>query len=828
MQSRVKRRLALSALAVAMTVALVGAFSASAAFAADQSVTVDMSTNLGAPNYKASGFLYGLSADGTAPAGALLADTKPQLFRGGAVDVDYPCGWEASCGMSGYEARFATILAQANRAKSLGANYQWLLSDTWNDGNVDYPGDGGNWSPWEAFLTQAVDDALSNNMTNVEFDIWNEPDNSYFWPRSTAQYDQMWITAVQTIRSLDPSAVIVGPDYSTYNSSELQSWLTWAQSNSVLPNILSWHFAPDPVTDVAAVEAIEADLGITSITGIYIGEYIFANQENAGYTAWYLSRMQQSDALGGDHGVWGSCCETPDLSDILTSSGQPTGQWWSYAAYGEQTGNLVTVTDSADIAGTASTDSSRNEAYIMLGDDGSETGNVTVNITNLNDASYLVGSGEVHVVVSEIPNGAPQATPPVSLVTDATVVSNAISVRIPWSDPTVAYSITLTPYSSSAPVGQVVVNDTDPSVTRTGTSWAESSNRGFGDYDDDVAYTTNNGDSAQFTFTGTSVEVIGEKYPSPGQGNVQISIDGGTPVTVSTTAASREAQQVIYTSPTLSPGSHTVTITKESGTYMVLDAFAYMPSNQTVEANNTTTNAVYTGTGWGESSGRGDGDYDDDVSYTANNGDYATFSFTGTSVTVIGEKNSSQGNVQVAIDGGTPTTVSTYSASSQVQQAIYTASGLSDGPHTITITKESGTWMTIDAYEYLSSDPPIEVNNTTSAATYTGTSWSDSTNRGLGDLGDDLEYTTNNGDYATFSFTGTSVQVIGETIPSPYQGNVQISVDGGTPVTVSTTSSSDEVQQVIYTSPTLSAGTHTIKITKESGTYMTIDGFRYQ
>ena len=64
------------------------------------------------------------------------------------------------------------------------------------------------------------------------------------------------------------------------------------------------------------------------------------------------------------------------------------------------------------------------------------------------------------------------------------------------------------------------------------------------------------------TFTGTAVSFIGEKGLD--QGQIAWSIDGQAQTTVDTSAQARAAQQVLITSATLSPGSHTLQITKKS------------------------------------------------------------------------------------------------------------------------------------------------------------------------------------------------------------------------------------------------------------------------
>jgi hypothetical protein len=103
-------------------------------------------------------------------------------------------------------------------------------------------------------------------------------------------------------------------------------------------------------------------------------------------------------------------------------------------------------------------------------------------------------------------------------------------------------------------------------------------------------------------------------------------------------------------------------------------------------------------TGWSASTSRGYGDLDDDVHVAQTNGAEASFTFRGTGVTVIGEKNTDQGLVELYVDGVSQGTVNTSASSRQVQQAIYQKSGLTDALHTVRVVKRSGSSATIDAF----------------------------------------------------------------------------------------------------------------------------------
>lgn len=120
-----------------------------------------------------------------------------------------------------------------------------------------------------------------------------------------------------------------------------------------------------------------------------------------------------------------------------------------------------------------------------------------------------------------------------------------------------------------------VFNNTDVGITYTG-SWSLSSSRGVGDYMNDVQYTTINGDSFEFPFSGSNIEYISEKNTD--MGNVDVYIDGVLKQTVSCYNGTRLVQQSIYSMTGLSIGSHVLKVVKKSGAFMLVDALKQTPS----------------------------------------------------------------------------------------------------------------------------------------------------------------------------------------------------------------------------------------------------------
>jgi hypothetical protein len=389
---------------------------------------------------------------------------------------------------------------------------------------------------------------------------------------------------------------------------------------------------------------------------------------------------------------------------------------------------------------------------------------------------------------------------------------------------------------TATPVTPVTLNDADAAFGYQGSAWYLSTARGFGDYQDDVHASSKIGDTVTLTWTGTGITVYGEKYTD--QGLVGVTLDGVAQANVNTTANPRQAQAPIVTFAGLSPGTHTLTLTHLTGTYMTIDK-AVLPGGSVVLApvlpplppitlNDTATTFGYRGA-WYLTAKRGLGDYQDDVHASPKIGDTVTITWTGTGITVYGEKYTDQGLVGVTLDGVAQANVNTTANPRQVQAPIVTLTGLAAGTHTLTLTHLTGTYMTIDKAVLPGGSVvlapvlpplPVTVNDTATAFGYRG-AWYLTAKRGLGDYQDDVHASPKIGDTVTVTWTGTGITVYGEKYTD--QGLVGVTLDGVAQANVNTTANPRQVQAAIVSFAGLSAGTHTLTLTHVSGTYMTID-----
>ncbi|MEU8819766.1 X2-like carbohydrate binding domain-containing protein [Actinoplanes sp. NPDC048796] len=299
-----------------------------------------------------------------------------------------------------------------------------------------------------------------------------------------------------------------------------------------------------------------------------------------------------------------------------------------------------------------------------------------------------------------------------------------------------------TPPSTSGPVRTITHDNTDTGIAYAGT-WSQSSGRGLGDYNDNVHYTERNGDSFQYTFTGTGVSYVTEMDTS--QGEVDIYLDGAFVKTVNTgreQGQPRLSQQAVFSVNDLPNGSHTLMAVKKSGQFMLLDRIDVLqPSlldpptasfdkkapadvtvkllrdgsefigvkgltkgtDYTVSGSTVTLRSAYLATlatGKAQLDFAFRGDYLDDVHATKVNGDSVSYAFSGTGVEWITAVGPDQGLVDIYLDGKLTKRVDTSSAARATQKTVFAVTGLKNTKHTFKAVKVSGDVLRTDVIRY--------------------------------------------------------------------------------------------------------------------------------
>jgi alpha-galactosidase len=351
-----------------------------------------------------------------------------------------------------------------------------------------------------------------------------------------------------------------------------------------------------------------------------------------------------------------------------------------------------------------------------------------------------------------------------------------------------------------------------------------------------------------------------------------------TPQPGAAVAVNDDALRVGYQGTWTRNGGNEVAATAQPLALNVTDTGTTTPPSttgpvRTVTHDDTDQGISYVGS-WSTSTGRSLGDYGDGVHYTENDGDAFEYTFQGTGVSYLTEMDTSQGDVDIYLDGQFVKTVNAGRDPGQprlAQQTVFTVNNLPDGSHTLRAVKKSGSYMLVDRIDVLQPsliDPPAasfdkkapadvpvkllrdgtELDGVSNAGTalrpgqdYTR-SGSTVTLRsaylsGLplgatqldfafrGDYLDDVHATTNNGDAVSYTFTGTGLDWI--TATAPDQGLVTVYIDGKPARTVDLHSAVRSTQQTVFSVSGLRKGQHTFKAVKTSGDVMRTDVIRY-
>lgn len=229
------------------------------------------------------------------------------------------------------------------------------------------------------------------------------------------------------------------------------------------------------------------------------------------------------------------------------------------------------------------------------------------------------------------------------------------------------------------------------------------------------------------------------------------------------------------------------------------------------------TSFQYTGT-WQTSSGTAKFLGDDHFSDVTNN--TYRVSFTGNQLKLYAPTAPWHGQAAVSVDTAPATTVDFYSPTRVDQALVYTSPPLAATTHTVTVrvtgtrnTNSTGTVVPADRADIVTS-PPLTVNDNTIGTgpnqfQYTG-NWSYATGSAGKYQGDD-HFSDTTGATARITLTGTRIVLYGS--KAPWHGIATVSIDGGAQTSVDYYAAARQDNVVLYTSPSLPAGGHTVTLT---------------
>ncbi len=296
-----------------------------------------------------------------------------------------------------------------------------------------------------------------------------------------------------------------------------------------------------------------------------------------------------------------------------------------------------------------------------------------------------------------------------------------------------------------------------------------------------------------------------------------MSVDGVFLTEVDTYSKTEEIRVPMFTVNGLANTTHTLTIevtgrqnAAATSDIIVVDAFD-VPGPAVSRLQETDPDISYTA-GWTQ----GDTSRAWSAGITAlstTSGAQAAFTFTGTSISWIGARGPQTGIARVFLDGAFITEVDTYSPAEQIQAELFSKTGLTNTPHTLTIqvtgrknAAAQSALVVVDAFEVTS--PGIQIQGTDSSIAY-GSGWIQDNRDKAYSQGSSAESMTV-GAQATFTFTGTGVSWIGAR--GPQTGIARVFLDGAFVQDIDTYALTEGPQHTDFTATGLAAGTHTLAV----------------
>jgi hypothetical protein len=110
--------------------------------------------------------------------------------------------------------------------------------------------DPAKWADWEAAIRATVTHFnVTHGLTNVWYQLWEEPDAPCFWTDTQANYLETWRHFVAGARSADPAARVGGPEPAGGPDSIkpgetvplMQAFVEFSAANGIQPSFISYH-----------------------------------------------------------------------------------------------------------------------------------------------------------------------------------------------------------------------------------------------------------------------------------------------------------------------------------------------------------------------------------------------------------------------------------------------------------------------------------------------------------------------------------------------------------------------------------------------------------
>jgi photosystem II stability/assembly factor-like uncharacterized protein len=361
---------------------------------------------------------------------------------------------------------------------------------------------------------------------------------------------------------------------------------TWSALNQGLTDVEVRSLAIDPRTPGTVYAATDS--------GVFVIQQEEAPPANGAPHA-DAGPDQAVEATGPDGAL-----VTLDGSGSTDPDGDPLAFAWSWPTGGAggdrpaarlplgTTTVALTVSDPHGATGTDTVeitvrDTTPPEVALSAPEEGA-TVTGTINVAAV--ATDAVGVAGVQFLLDGEPLGPEDTSAPREVPWDTRTASDgthALSARArdAAGHPTTSATVTVTVANGPIPALALARSEEHAATLAPPAAWTKTTNEETGVIlsGSEAAYASAAGATATFTFTGTGVKWLG--FPCERCGVAEVFIDGARVATVDTYFPGRpELWQVMYTSPRLAAGTHTLLIqvtgtanTASAGAFVVIDAF---------------------------------------------------------------------------------------------------------------------------------------------------------------------------------------------------------------------------------------------------------------
>jgi len=344
-----------------------------------------------------------------------------------------------------------------------------------------------------------------------------------------------------------------------------------------------------------------------------------------------------------------------------------------------------------------------------------------------------------------------------------------------------------------------------------------------------LAESSQSGDTATITFTGSRIELWGKKQSNGG--DCRISLDGSTVETLSQSSPSDENQVKFFDSGPLKSGQHTLEMRNLGGGICTLDHAFYTP-----ELSDKADGAEFEyGSGWDNQVRTAS--YDNTIHYTNGDERSADFEFTGDRFQIFSQVGPGGGVFDVWINGEVVATVDTYGPKKLHQVLVYSSPILVPGFQDVRVRSKgaseanpasSNAWVHIDYIQYNETVPRGYVIDSIHHDIDYDNEW-DFHERDEAYF-NFVSYSKISNTRASYTFRGKGVKIFSR--KNSGGGRCQVRIDGNLIDTVDLYSSAWVDKAEVFNQQNLSSGSHTIefvvdgtKNSRSSDFYCVIDRF---